>query len=193
MAAQNYKLNVPITMKVLALMARGEKHGTILGMLRKDHNIEYSSQSLSLLRKKHKETVLSMQGLIIDAEATEAEKIRIRTLHRINRRLDQADVDEGELEKLNEDYRSEDSEMTLSEYRRRKMGLVNLSVAELVTLAKEMHVQSVQAKGRKASGAPQLPSGDGTVQEEQITTLPEALMTAIKNGDTIQLQQMVIN
>jgi hypothetical protein len=185
----NYKLNTSVKSKVLAMMARGEKYGTIVSVLKNDHNIDYSVSALADLRKRNAEAIQQMTEMIVDAEATEAEKIRTRALRKVNRTLDRADADEAELQALEEEYRQPDSKMTLAEYRRRKTGLLRLSVTDLLNITDRMHNQTQKLK---ATGSPQLPAGNGA-PVGQSPQLAEALLAAIQNGDTITLQQMEIN
>lgn len=185
----NYKLNTSVKSKVLAMMARGEKYGTIINVLKEEHDIDYSLTGLTELRKRHADTIKIMTDMIIEAEATESEKIKTRSLRKISRTLDRADADEMELQALEEEYRKPDSKITLAEYRRRKSGLLQLNVTELLSISKEMHAQSSKLK---STGSPQLPAGTGA-PVGQSPQLAEALLDAIRRGDTISLQQMVIN
>lgn len=184
------KLDTPLKMKVLAMMARGEKYGTIQRILKDDHGIDYDQSSLSYLRKKHKDVIIEMEGMILDAETSEAAEVRAKALRQLGRKLDQAAGDELELAKLDEEYRT--TEMTLSEYRRKKAGLLKMSVNELVLITEKMHTQS--GAGKRGAAAPMLPGGGSSDDTGSADPrFVEAITAAIQRGDTIALQQLVIN
>lgn len=181
------KLDTAQKMKVLAMLARGERYATIQSILKKDHDIDYSINSIRLLKKNHAETIAEMEAMIIEREASEAEQIRVRALASVSRKLDRASKDESELAELDRAYR--DGELEIAEYKRRKKGLLDLSVTELLSVSKEMYAQT--GKGKNASIAPGSPAGGGEGIANPQTL--EVLMDAIKRGDTVTLQQMVIN
>lgn len=181
------KLDLPLKMRILAMIAREEKYKVILGILEKDHGIKYSVQSLRLLKKNHAKTIAEMQGMVLDKEASEVDQIRTRALRQLARKLDQATEAEREIAQLDEEYRAGD--MELAEYRRKKTGLLNMSVSELLAVSKEMHGQS-GAKGKGASIAPNphKPGSDEPLDPQAV----EVLLTAIQNGDTITLSKQTI-
>ena len=181
------KLDTPLKMKVLAMMARGEKYGTIVHILKDEHGIDYTPNGLTSLRNTHKEVITQMEEMILDAQASESEQIRVKSLRQLSRKLDKANEDEQALDALDAEYR-EDDEMTLAEYRRRKAGLLKMSVSELVLISKEMHAQNLKIKG-PVGAAGLTNEAPGGADPKFV----EALMSAIQRGDTIALQQMVIN
>ena len=184
----NYKLNVPLKMKVLAMMARGEKYATISRILKDDHGVEYSSSALSQLRKNNADTLSEMEAMIFDAEAAESEQIRAKAMRQINRKLDRANQDDQELAHLDAEYR--EGKIDMGEYRRRKAGLLKLSVAELLMVTKEM---SAQGQGRKVASTPGAHAiSDGQTPQTADPQYVEALMLAIQRGDTIAMQQLTI-
>lgn len=178
------KLNEPLRLKVLAMMARGARYAEIQEMLEADHGISYTAGALSALRKAYAEVVQQMESLIIqENESTEAE-LRRKAMKQIGRKLDRANEDDAELTELDRAYRA--GEMAnLAEYRRKKAGLIKMNISELVTIAKEMQPGKTKGEAVSPTGAPAGDAGD--------PKLVDALMTAIKSGDTITLQQMIIN
>lgn len=185
----NYKLSTPVKMKVLAMMARGDKYGTILSVLEKEHGITYSRTSLTQLRKNNKDSLRQMELMIMDNEASEAVQIKNKALRQLNKKLDRAADDQLELDSLDEEYRA--GNLSLSEYRRKRAGLLKISVTELLMISKEMNQQDGTRKGPAA-----LPGGvaNGLPDPENggDPRLAEALLDAIKRGDTVALSQMVI-
>lgn len=187
--ATNSKLDTPLKMKVFAMMARGEKYGTIQRVLKEHHNIDYSQQSLSDLKKRHKDTISEMHSMILQDQASDAENIRAKSLRLLSRRLDQANADEVEIAKVDDEYRNGD--MSLSEYRRKKAGLLKVSIKELTEVSKEMTAQSKHAgtlPGRLPAGANGDEDSGGSIDPK----FAEALSQAIARGDTVALQQLVI-
>ena len=76
--------------------------------------------------------------------------------------------------------------------KRRKAGLLQLSVGELVNISRSMHAQVV-----KAPGVPELPPGDGPAQllpaGSSTPAQLEALLQAIQRGDHVEMQRIVFN
>ena len=178
------KLNTDLRMKVLAMMARGENYDTILRILRDKYDVTITSGALSNLTKRHLDTIKEMELMILEAETAEAEQVRVKALRQLSRKLDKASQDETEIEELDRKWR--DGEIKdMADYRRRKAGLLKLSVNELSKVSREMYSQTDKTK---APG--QLPgtAGAGTPDPKWI----EALMLAVQRGDTIALQQLII-
>jgi len=181
-----YKLDTPLRLKVLAMMARGEKYETIQRILKDNHGVEISAGGLSSMRKRHADSIKEMELMILEAETSEAEQVRVKTLRQLSRKLDRASADESELEELDRQYRNGEIE-SLSEYRRLKTGLLKLSVRELAQISKDMHAQSGKPKGASA-----LPVGAVPVEGTPNPKWVEAMMLAVQRGDTIAMQQLVI-
>lgn len=184
---QGYKLDVPTKMKVIAMMARGEKYETIQRILLEDHQIEYTIKSLYNLRDKHKDTIAEMELMILEKEASDSEQIRVKSLRQLNRKLDKASADELMIAQIDKEYREGVIE-NLGDYRRRKAGLLNLSVKDLTDVSKEM---SAQTGSRGIKGAHGLPPGDSGVDAPDPKWV-EALMAAVQRGDTITMQQLTL-
>lgn len=181
------RLDPKLKMAVLAMIARGEKYGTIVRILKEDYKIDYSKSSVAALKRDNKDVVVQMQSMILEAEASQADQIRVQALRQLNRKLGKAADDEQELESLDEEYRT--TEMTLSEYRRKKAGLLKMTVSDLVLISKEMHSQSGKAKAPLTPGL----AGSGETDDSTNGADPkfvEALMGAIQRGDTVSLMKI---
>lgn len=191
--AGNEKLTTPIKMKVLAMMVRGEKYGTIQRILEEEHDISYSQKSLSHLRKNNIDVIKEMELTILDAQASEAQQTHTKLIRALNKKIDKATEDELELERLDEEYRTTD--MTLTDYRRQKTGLLKISARDISQMAKDIHTQ-LDSK-RKAVGtgssSPTAPGGSedlpgGGLDPKWV----EGLTLAIQRGDTITMQQLIV-
>lgn len=178
------KLDIPTKMKVLAMVARGEKTATILRILKDEHNISYGVSSLVSLKRTNADTIKEMKLMILEAEASEAEQVRVKALRQLSRKLDQASEDEIELQEIDRQYR--DGEIELAEYKRLKTGLLKMSVRDLTSISKDMYSQSSGKRGTSS-----LPSDTPNANSTDPKWV-EALMSAVQRGDTIAMQQLVI-
>lgn len=184
-AAHNYKLDTPVKLKTLAMIARGEKYQTIIRILKEQHDIEYSSSGLADLKKANIDTIREMEYMILEKETSDAEAVRAKSLRQLNRKLDKAADDETEIEELDRQWRDGEIE-DMADYRRRKAGLLKLSVKDLAEISKNMHAQTAGRKG--ANALPVDPNTTPTADPKWV----EALMMAVQNGDTIAMQQLII-
>lgn len=177
------KLDLSVKLKVCALMARGEKYATIQKFLKDKFNIDYTTSSLSMFRKRNSETIADMERLVLDAEVAEVERVRSKSLRMLNRKLDRASTDDLEIQQLDEDYRT--GKIELSEYKRKKAGLIDLSVKDLATLSEKMHSQMKNGPGA--------PGGDGGSNAPALDgKLLSKLMAAIQSGDILTLTQLTL-
>jgi hypothetical protein len=183
------KLDIPLKMKVLAMMARGERYGTIRRILKDEHKIDYTDPALAALRKNNAEVLKEMELMILGSQAAESEQIHTKAMRQLNRRLDRASTDELEIDRLDTEYR--EGKMNLADYRKKKAGLIKMSVKDLLEISREMHTQIGRRKVGQGSGA--LPSGISNEGASPDPKWVEALMTAVQRGDTIAMQQLVIN
>lgn len=177
------KLTDALKMQVLALMARGEKYKDIRKILSEQHNITYSNNALSMLRKRNGDVIAEIERTIYASEAAEAERIRSKGLRMLSRKLDQASSDELELSAIDEEFRTTD--MTLADYKRKKAGLLELSIKDVVHITDKMYTQTKDGPGASA------PAGSAAPTAAEARAL-EAFHDAIKNGDTITLQQLTV-
>jgi hypothetical protein len=181
------KLDTTLKMKVLAYMARGERYQAIIDMLQKDHGISYTMGGLSLLRKRHTETISEMERIVLEQEMADTSTIRNKSLKLLNRKLDQASTDELEMAALDQQYR--DGNLDLATYKRKKQGLLRLNIKELTEVSREMAAQQRLALGSKKNtpGPDALPAGG------MDPAAIEQLTTAIKDGNTVELTKLVFN
>ena len=183
------RLEQPVKLKVLAMLARGERGSVIRRILQDEHNVEYSQQALSELKKNNRDIIAQMQAMMLDKEVSEADQVRGLAMRQLRKKLERATDDELALDALDEEYRNTPT-MSLAEYRRRKAGLLKMTVTELLMISKEMHAQAGKPKGASIPNG----GGAGTSQEGEPAdpAMAEALLSAIQRGDTITLQQMIV-
>lgn len=179
------KLNTPQRMQVLAMMARGERYETIKRVILDKYNVSVSSGYLAEQKQTHADTIKEMELMILEAETSEAEQIRVKTLRQLGRKLDKLANDEVELENIEDEWRRGEIE-DLAEYRRRKAGLLKVSISELSKISKDMYTQT----GGK-QGPNDLPTANGSGPAPDAKWV-ESLMLAVQRGDTIAMQQLII-
>lgn len=183
------RLTTDQKMRALALMARGDTLSQVAGHLLETYQVTISESALSQIRSKNRDTIKEMQQVVADGQSAEAEAIAARARRLINVRLDKAERDANTLEEVDRQWR--DGEIKdPKEYRRRKAGLLKISINELTTVAKAMHSQSAPPPPQSPD-APALPAG-----ANHPTATPahlEAMLQAIAAGNTVELQRLVFN
>lgn len=185
------RLTTDQKMAALAMIARGDTLSQVAANLLTEYEVTISESAIRKIKSLHQETILKMQETIADGKAAEAGDISKRSRHLINRRLDKAERDERALEELDQKYRDGEIDGGAEEYRRRKAGLLKISVAELINISKTMHAQTI-----RIPALPQLP--DTTTPQAnlppgagQTPAQLEALLGAIKAGNTVEIQRLI--
>lgn len=181
------KLNTAQRMKVLALMARGDSYAQIRAHLQSQYEISITDGALSDLRKRHADTLAEMTRTMVEHETIEAEDLLKKTRRMISKQLTKAEVDANKLAELDEDYR--DGDLTKHEYDRKRAGLLGLSINQLVSVSKEMHSQTLKDL---PPGLPPGASATGAIGAGS-PALTESIVSAIKAGDTVELQRLIFN
>lgn len=171
------RLNDAQRLRVLALAVRGDGSQAIADAIQETYGISITASGIDKIKATHADTLAAMKQQAVEAEAADAETLLARSRRMIGRKLTKAERDADALEKLDEDYRQ--GNMKLEEYRRKKTGLLNISIAELNAVTKEMYIQT----GKGEDGTPRLPAGN--------LHQTEALLEAIKRGDTVELQRLI--
>lgn len=174
------KLSQPQRMQVFALLARGDTAAQINDFLDKRYGLSLAASSISEMKTKHADTIEEMRSHIQATELVEVDSLMQKSRRILNRKLDRADRDMSELEELDRQYR--EKEIDSAEYKRQKATLMNVSITEIAMVSKNLHDQTKKAGD---DDTPKLPSGS-PVQTEQ-------LLAAIKAGDTVELQRIILN
>lgn len=180
------KLNVPTRMKVLAFLARGDSNERINQALIKEQDLTLSNSALADLRRKHADTIALMQQQIAGAEVEKVVQARNKALNLLNRKLDKAAEDMTAMEKVDQEYR--DDKIAMGEWRRRRAGLLRMSIMELTSVIRETYSQikpgeDPEKKERTGDGAP--PS----YTAKQL----EAVLAALQSGKTVELHRLIMN
>ena len=175
-------------MGCLARIARGDTLAMVQKWLLDEHEITISLPALSGLKKNHAKAITDMQQKMLDAQAIDAEAIMKRSRALINRKIAKAERDQTQIEELDEQYR--DGVISLDELRRKKKGLLDLSIAELTRIGSAMLDQTKTAP--LPPDAPALGSGNPGASGLPSPTL-EATIQALKEGNTVELQRIIFN
>jgi hypothetical protein len=179
------RLTTDQKMRALALIARGDTLSQVAGHLLENYNITISESALSQLKKQHKDTLEKMREDIAEGQTAEADAIARRARRMLNVRLDRAERDGRTIEELDRQWR--DGEIKDKEdYRKRKAGLLNISIKELVHVSQAMHRQAMPDTP-PPPGAPALPAGHPAATPQHL----EAMLQAITAGNTVELQRLV--
>lgn len=189
--ATRTRLTTDQKLRALALLARGDTLSQVAAQLLTDFNVKVTESALSQLRRAHQETLDKMRDAMVEAESASAEALLKRTHRMIGARLDRADRDGKELEELDRSWR-EGEIKDYEVYRRRKAGLMKISINELTTVSRTMHTQTVKMPalppGDPDRGPAVLPSGHHSNPAEL-----EALLESIKHGNTVEMQRLIFN
>ncbi len=188
--ATRTRLTMDQRLRTLAYIARGDTMSQVAAHLLEDYNVKISESRLYQIKKNNLETIQKIQDRLADSAIADADAILKQSRVALAKKMQKADRDGSELEQLDQKYR--DGEIKKEEYQRRKAGLLQLSVGELVNISRSMHAQVV-----KAPGVPELPPGDGPAQPlpagSSTPAQLEALLQAIQRGDHVEMQRIVFN
>jgi hypothetical protein len=181
------KLSTPQRMVVLALLARGDGNAKIVAFLRENYGIDTSEGSISQIKKTHADTLALMKQKIQEHELSNVEDLLEKTRTMIGRKLNRAEKDSQTLEDL--DYQFHNGEISEKEYKEKRKGLLDLSIGQIINVSKEIHNQVV-----KSAPPGGIPPGAGTLGlPSGNAALTDAIVAAIKRGDTVELQKLVLN
>lgn len=180
-------------LRALAYIARGDTMSQVAAHLLEDFQVEITESALYKIKKDNLDTIQKIQDRLADSAAADADALLKSTRVALAKKMQRADRDGAELEQLDQQYR--DGEIDKAQYQRKKAGLMQLSISELVNISRTMHAQII-----KQPGAPALPEGPGSTAAHQ--PLPagastpaqlEALLKAIQSGNHVEIQRIVFN
>lgn len=118
---------------VIKLIALGERYADIAA------RTGVRAPTIKKIRKRNIEAIDHLKARALETQAQQISSLVSRTNAQIKAQLDQAERDWNKLEELAELYR--EGEISRNEYYRRKRGLKNLSIRELITISNAMHDQ----------------------------------------------------
>lgn len=176
-------------LRALAYIARGDTMSQVAAHLLEDFEVSITESALYKIKKDNLETIQKIQDRLADSAVADADAILKSTRVALAKKIQRADRDGNELEQLDQQYR--DGEIDKSQYQRRKAGLIQLSVSELVNISRTMHAQVI-----KVPGAPELPPGPGGPAQplpagSSTPAQLEALLKAIQAGNTVEIQRLI--
>lgn len=175
-------------LRALAYIARGDTMSQVAAHLLEDFQVSITESALYKIKKDNLETIQKIQDRLADSAVADADAILKQSRVALAKKMQRADRDGNELEQLDQQYR--DNEIDKATYQRRKAGLIQLSVSELVNISRTMHAQVI-----KVPGAPELPPGAGPAQPlpagSSTPAQLEALLKAIQAGNTVEIQRLI--
>lgn len=131
--------------------------------------------TLSRLKRRHIDIVTSAQSRIVASGAIEATTIKQQSYRLIQRKMDKAEVDMTDLDKLRKDFR--EGVIDEKEYKRRKQTYETITIGELTNVANAAHAH---AKGIE----------DDAARPEDAAAL-KMLVASIQSGNPVNLIQML--
>jgi peroxiredoxin family protein len=182
------RLTTDQKMRALAYIARGDTMSQVAAHLLEDFDVTITEYGLYAIKRNHSDTIARMQETMADSAIADADALLKHSRVMIAKKMQKADRDTTTLEQLDEQYR--DGDIKIEDYRRQKKGLLNLSVNELTQISKTMHDQvlKIPSDGLPPGSAGALPPGGGSTPAQL-----EALLLAIKAGNTVELQRLIFN
>lgn len=176
-------------LRTLAYIARGDTMSQVAAHLLEDYGVKISESRLYQIKKNNIETINKIQDRLADSAAADADQILRQSRVALAKKMSKADRDGSELDALDEQYRNGEIKKEL--YQRKKAGLLQLSVGELVNISRSMHAQTV-----KAPALPELPPGGAAQPLPAGSSTPaqlESLLKAIQSGNHVEIQRIVFN
>lgn len=177
-------------LRALTLIARGDTNSQVVAYLLENFGVSITESAISQLHKNNKDTVNEMINKMVEGEQAEADAIVKRTHRMIAKKLDRAERDQNALDELDEMYRN--NEIKVEDYRRRKAGLMKMSINELMTISKGVFAQTIKHPPALPPGTP-TPPGQRTAGNLPAPNHLEAMLQAIERGDTVELQRLTFN
>lgn len=174
------KLNAAQRMQVFALLARGDNSTEINRFLKKNYDITLTPKAYTDMRQRNRETIEAMRSTIVEHQALEAEALMQKSRKILNRKLDIVSSDIDRLEEAKEMLANGDIDH--KEFQNIKMQLDKVNLVEISNVSKSLFDQTKLASSDDETRAP----ASNALQTE-------ALLKAIKNGDTVELQRIILN
>lgn len=168
MRGRGERLSISEETKIVALLARGDKHKDIIKQLDEPVTLV----TIGKIKKRNMGNLQILAQKSLQKEEADALAIKNKANAHIKQRLDSDDTALKLLEKANQQYLNDD--ISMSEYAHLMKLIKTATIQELVSISKEMHAQSVTEEAPPSSA-------------QDIA----ALVAAIKSGDEVQLNQII--
>lgn len=170
--AGNHTLGIPEETYVVALLARGDRIIDIQAEFEKTFERTINKATVVNIRKRNAENLEIIRSRTQEKIERDQAAIRNKANAKIDKKLDSDDLAAQVIAKAHSQYIN--GEIDYSQYSVLLRSVKELSVSELVSVSKEMHLQ--------ASDAPGEPVNNEDMQK---------LQAAIQAGDTLTLNQLV--
>lgn len=179
------RLTMDQKMRVLAYISRGDTVSQVVAHVLEDFDISITEDAIYKIRRDNADTISKIQERLADSAAADIDQLIRKSRVQIARKLNKAEHDASELDKLDQQYR--DGEIEKDEYQRQKTGRINLSISELASLGQKLVSQQrgIEPELPPAGANPALPPGSSTPAQL------EAILKAIQSGDTVELQRII--
>ena len=164
------------------MMARGDTLSQVAGHLLTDYGVKVSESWLAKIKTNHRDTIDKMQNTMAEGQAADAEALLKRSRRMLNSRMDKAERDNKAFEEIDNQFR--EGEINAEIHRRKKVGLLKISITELIQISKGMHEQTKREFTPLLPGASSLPPGHDPNPAQL-----EALLQAIAAGNTVEIQR----
>ena len=168
-------LSVAEELKIVALLARGDTYQQIQTYFKANSMRTPTNSTILSVRKRNKENLELIKSKILQKEAEDASSIKDKANSLIKKRLDRADSEAKVLAIANQQF--VDGEIDMEELTRIKRLVKETGIVELVAVSREMYAQS-------------------RADTDVVNNTPKdlsALISAIRSGDEVKLQQIIFN
>lgn len=168
---------VPIQMRVLAYIARGDKYADIITNIQEEFSYRMIPSVIEVIKKRNKEALQQLKQAIIKREIVTAKNLRDQSQRLIGRRLDKAEKDAQLLDDIESDYRR--GLINYKVYRDKLKSFNMPSLSELTNLSHEMHSQAKEGSG-------EVPATPESYKERMAE-----IASLLQSGDDIELHRIV--
>lgn len=172
---------MPVEMRVVALLARGDKYKDIVVDIQTEFGRSISEPVISAVKKRNASSLALIRQRVVALEQADSEALLRKTHRLINKRLSQAENDLTARELLDQQLMNGEIDYKTWDEKRRALGAPP-TLAELTTVSKEMFHQS-RIEGGK-------PTAIVSTPEEARQKLIEA-QQLIEEDDEINLLEKV--
>lgn len=173
---------MPIQMRVIAYLARGETQANVQALIKKEFGKDLTAMTITNIKKRNIRELDIIKNSIIQQEVISAQKLLEKSRKLIGHHLTKAEEYIVELDALESQYRR--GEINLKEYKNDLYALESRfkppTIGELTAISKEMLSET-----KAADEPPALPQGNPTHMDE--------LAEALEGSDEIKLQQVTFH
>lgn len=170
------RLDTDTQLQILALLARGDTHKQIAGV------VGVSEATVKSVRERNPAALTVIQERMMDHKITSSRKILSKAHGLIERKLDK--IMEAEVAREDASARLRSGEIDFEGYKREVMGLIDATLPELNTVAKEAFNQSQIEAGKPTS----ISSATGEAKEDLLR-----LAEALRAGDEERLSKIIFS